>query len=132
MQNYFTWLSKQSHVLMKKGKWDELILCLREMAGIMHGEERFVDELKLYMLMLHITIEFNELEHFGAIRAMQDADKCSGLMPEEKERLFFDTDIEGLCNKVPVYVKFLVYQLCIENKIDEATVLIHNRLVKYR
>ena len=132
MQNYFTWLSKQSHTLMKEGKWDELILCLREMAGIMHNEERFVDELKIYMLMLHITIEFDELEHFGVMQAMQDADKRSGLLLEEKERLFFDTDIEGLHNKVPVCVKFLVYQLCIENKIDEATVLIHNRLVKYR
>ena len=132
MQNYFTWLSKLSHSLMQEGKWAELIPCLNEMAGVMNRENRYVDELKLYMLMLHIIIESGRIEFAGTLSAMRKADERSGLTYDEKRRLFYEVAIEGLPEKVSTDEKFGIYELCINDKFDEPTVLIHNRLVKYR
>lgn len=132
VQNYFTWLSKVSHNLMQKGKWAELIPCLNEMAGVMNRESRYVDELKLYMFMLHIIIDSGRIEFAGSLSAMRKADGRSGLTYDEKRRLFYEVAIEGLPEKISADEKFSIYELCISDKIDDIPVLIHNRLVKYR
>lgn len=56
MEDRFSELSKRSHFLMKTGKWCDLVLCLEEMSKVLHGEEKYTDELKLLMLASYITL----------------------------------------------------------------------------
>lgn len=83
--------SRLSHTFMRLGKLEHARKCYRKMTLVLHKECRYIDELKILMLIYFIDLNVDELIDMEIINAVKNVVGLIKLNKKERFDLYVDT-----------------------------------------
>lgn len=95
----FQMLSKDSHERLRKGDLRLYSYDLREMARILDAEGKYIDEVKLLMIVFYVDLSGGDTMPFVSevlVETLKKAMLRAALSPNDVKKLYFDTIREDI------------------------------------
>lgn len=125
----FAELSAKCRRFIREGHIDLYSAALKEMAGLLEKDGRFVDELKILISSFYIDLSgFGRAPYIDKVvpTMLQTAISNSGMEKRELCELYLELIQPDMIPKhtMSVSESLYVFQLCIDNKVEQAEYLL--------
>jgi hypothetical protein len=129
--DFFSALSEHIGEMLRKGDYAGYAQAHKQMALVLHSEERYIDEIKSRILAFYFDTSGENARFFVDIyntESIAYAAECAGIGRKELECIYFDTIRSNTFPGHPMTLKgsYRMMILCIEKKWPKVNKIVSN------